>query len=548
MSAAYDLTPEQLAELVTEELLIEAAEARESRKGFFEFVLRDEVYNRPIRVADHQQLAMDFADAHQFCVLMFPFGHAKTYTCAGILLQDAGEDDLLRSAFVSAAQAQAEKPVGMIRQYIEESQELKLAYPKLLPSQRAGEPWTMTEITVARPLGIRDATVVARGLDSKQTLGSRWKKLIADDILNEENTRTPEQRDKVWNHIQKVEIPRLDPIGGRFVYTCTAWHPDDCTHRLLRPRNQGGRGMAGLVMRADGDIFIHNSPNWDSPLIRPGDDRLAGDPTAAYRLVSHDPDPHKEVPLWPERWPAPLLAEQKAELHPAIYNQIFLNICRDDTSSLCKQADIDNALAIGRKLELKRLHREIPPGFPYLIFIGVDLAFSKSDAADESAIFTFAVHPGQIRVPLWIESGRWGAVELYNRLVEHNDRYVPAGIAVESNAAQEGIRQVMAAADKTLVLKPHRTDATKNSIAMGVPSIFSEMANGCWAIPNDCGNVHPQIRKWIDQCLYYTPSEHTGDILMASYFARDLAKKYGALAKGSGGGPDQRIAGTIMSR
>lgn len=546
MTQSIRETPE-LAEEVMGELLLAAAEAREDRQAFFEFVMRDEVRNLPIVVAPHQALALEFERAHRHCVLMFPFGHSKTYTAAGILLQDAGDDELLRAAIVSAAQAQAEKPVQLVRQYIEESQELRLVYPKLERSRRSGEPWTMTDITIARPPGIRDATLVARGLDSRQTLGSRWKKVVIDDILNDENTRTPEQREKVWQHIQKVELPRLDPIGGRCVYLSTAWHPDDVTHRLIRPVNQGGRGWPGLVMDAEGDIFIHNAPDWDSPLIYPTDDRLAGDPQAAYRLVAHGRDPDKQIPLWPERWPKDLLDEQRRELHPAIYNQIFRNICRDDTSSLCKQADVDKALEVGRRLGIRNLRRDVPPE-SLLVFVGVDLAFSKSDAADESAIFVFAVYAEQVRVPLWIESGRWGTVELYNRLVEVNDRYRPAGIAVESNAAQEGLRQIFANLDKTLVLKPHRTDATKNTISMGVPSIFSEMSNGCWALPSDKnGNVHPQVRKLIDQCLYYTPSEHTGDLLMACYFARDLAKKYGALARPNKQGP-AGIAANLMSR
>lgn len=578
-----DQSPEE-AEIVIEEILADAAEAREDAKKFFEFVIRSEQDNTPIQVAAHQALILEFVDAFPHCVILLPFGHAKTFTLTGIALKKLGDDHFLRGAMVSNAQAQAEKPVGLVRQYIESSGELALVYPRLRRTQRPGEPWTTTDLTVDRPMGIRDPSLVARGLDSKVVLGSRWKWGLFDDVLNEENTSSPEQRDKIWNKLEKEHFNRIDPKGGLMVWVSTAWHEDDVSHRLMKPKAEGGKELPALIMRADGLIFLRNTEKrdakgnvigyWDSDLIRPDDDRLAGDQEASYRLVAHDPDPEGKVTLWPERIDAELLEQKREEHHPALFNQMFLNICRDDASSLCKQEYIDKALALGRRMGFMAPVAGVE-GYAFPIFVGVDLAFSVSDKADECAIFVMAVHPDPdfapgaaggftlldskvakkrplpIRTPLWIEHGRWGADELYKRLQAIDARFHPMAFAVENNGAQEGIRKLMVAGDKTLVLKPHTTDGTKNTIAMGIPSIFAEMANGAWALPNKhdgANRVQPAIRAFMSQCLNYAPGAHTGDILMAAYFARDLARKWGVLSRGAGGGGGSRIGDNLMAR
>ena len=488
----------------------------------------------------------------------------NTFTLGGDCLFRLGQNPLERIAFVSAAEAQAQKPVAnFVRQYIENSYELGLVFPDLRPTVRPGEPWTMTDITVDRPPGIRDPSVVARGMDSKKIAGSRWTTCYVDDLSNAENTNTPEQRDQAYRFLLGLLKSRMEPMTGRVIVTCVAWHRDDTTHKLMMPKAEGGAGWPGLIMRADGGIVeLKNCPGFDSDLIEPIDDFPADHPDARYRLKIERPAesgtrvpevltgeelPTEERTLWPERWPREALDLERQDMHPVLYEMNYNCRCRDDTTALCKQQYIDRAIALGAEMGLQFLHRTLPAGFPYLVFAGVDLAFSKADAADECAIFLFGVYPKQIRVPLWIESGKWGADELYQRLVRINADFRPAGFAFENNAAQEGVRRLMVTADVTLPLKEHHTGATKNSIAMGVPSIFGEMANGAWAIPSDNGKLHPELKKWTTQCLYYTPAEHTGDTLMASYFARDLAKKYGALARTR---PDagNKIAAAVMRR
>jgi len=84
----------------------------------------------------------------------------------------------------------------------------------------------------------------------------------------------------------------------------------------------------------------------------------------------------------------------------------------------------------------------------------------------------------------------------------------------------------------SLPVKTMATTAAKYA-QYGVASIFIEMQNGAWLIPNDrFGHVAPMVQEFVDACLNYTPSEHTPDILMASYMARQIAREWGVLSGG----------------
>lgn len=547
-------TPE--AEVLAE-LLLEAEEAREDPAKFLEFVARDE-YAAPIVCIPLQRLIFEFlewsAATSRAAVLMVPVDHGKTFTIAYYALWKLGKNNLLKGGFVSAAQDQAAKPLKVIRQMIEESPELRFVFPNLVKSNRAGDQWTQTELTVARPPGMKDASMVARGVGSSVIKGSRWGFCGVDDLSTDENTNTPEAREKVYRALSTTMITRMDPAFGQVVVSCVALHQDDTTHRLMVSKGEGGPGWPGMIMRSDGTIMLRNCPSFDSDLIRPDDELDVSNPLATYRLVANDNRPDGETTLWPERWPKAALEARREIMHPVEYERNYNNVCRDDSTALCKQEYIDRALALGRTMKLHKLVTSVGTSFKYPVFGGVDLAFSQQAAADETAIFIIGIWPnekgkGQIRVPLWCESGKWGADELAKKLLDLDGRFNHLPYGFENNGAQEGVRRLIVSEEKTLVLKEHRTDATKNSIQLGVPSIFGEMANGAWAIPNEDGKVAPAVKKWIDQCLHYIPSAHTGDLLMASYFARDLAKRFGAITRPLvGPKAGRRGGGSLLAR
>ena len=61
--------------------------------------------------------------------------------------------------------------------------------------------------------------------------------------------------------------------------------------------------------------------------------------------------------------------------------------------------------------------------------------------------------------------------------------------------------------------------------AFGIESLAAEMANGKWIIPSLDGlPLTPEVSALIDEMLFYSPDKHTGDHLMAAWFAREGAR------------------------
>ena len=524
-----------------DEVLADARKAAQDPKAFITFVMREEKTNKPVECAPHQCVLLDFVMAHDRCVIMLPIGHAKTTTMIALTLYLLGLDPMRRGAIVSATQDQAEKVVRVVRDYIEQSQKLRLVFPNLRRSTREGDPWTQTKITVERPPGIKDPSLVAVGIDGAIS-GSRLNWVIVDDILNDQNTLTLEQRDHTYRWFDNSVLDRLDPDGAKLVITNTPWHPDDIVHRCEEA------GWATLRMNAYGEVKVQDDIEkvreaeedgrrfkpWDSEELRPST-RSPADLTC--RLIAHDPDPQNAQTLWPGRMNWRALQKERRRHLPTVFNQKFLLLCRDDETSMCQQAYIDLCKKIARDASHYSMGVSgYTPGM--LTFTGVDLAVSKRENADEVAIFTFGVGEKQRRIILDIQIGRWPGPEIIRRIAA-TQKLFNSTVRVENNGCQEFLIQFMLENDLSFPVKSHTTTAAKADPTYGVPGIFLEMSNGAWSIPNDKHKqMHPFVKRFCDACLYYTPSAHTPDVLMAAYFARAQAIAWGALAPNDGSGGD----------
>jgi hypothetical protein len=522
--------------------VLEAAEAaRDDVCAFFEFVMRRFDAPAPITLAPHQRVALEFIMAHDRSVLIACVGGSKTFLVAGLTLFMLGQNPELRGAVVSAAEEQAAKTLGIVRDYIEGSAELRMVFPHLVRSPRLGDAWTQTALTIDRESGIKDASLTAYGLDSDRIIGSRLNWIIIDDVLNDTNTHTKEQRDKVYNQVQMKVLSRLDPKGAKVVVTNTPWHPDDIVHELEKG------GWAAMRMDIYGDITVYDDATsaepWDSEQLRPANDDAN---TPVCRLVAHDPDPGNTVPLWPERYDVEWIEQKRKEHLPQRFNQLYRALCRDDGSSMCKAEYVDACLKRARDLGIYSFVSRYDGGNP--TFTGVDLAVSPGEESDDTAFFTFEARPDGLKVILDIEAGKWSGPVIVEKLLEKHARYKSI-IRVESNAAQDFVRQFALARDISLPVKAHMTGRAKAHPEHGVASLFVEMSNGAWAFPNTRrGEMHPAMQRFVDECLYYAPSKHTGDVQMACYMAREQAKKFGVLrGTGEAGSRKGRARGALSS-
>ena len=520
------------AELLERAVLRRAAEARRDLASFYSFVMRHET-NRAVRLttAPHQRVMFSFVDHHDEAVIRLPISTGKTFGMTAMAMWLLGNDVTQRGAVVSKAQGQSQKVVGQVADYIVEpylNPPLRLVFPWLRKSPRSQDPWTQTQLVVERPPGIRDPSLRAVGVASA-IAGARLSWLVADDVVDEENSATPDSRAKVNTWFDAKARSRLDPTGSKGIVCNTPWHREDLTFHL-----ENDAGWPTLTMDIYGYVrFTNARAAWVArardDLIRPSRVRDDG---RWWRLSAFDPDPEERTPLWPERYSAERIDHLRRTMLPHEFARVFLCSPFDEDAARCQREWVESCKVRGLGL---RLVDEYRGGNP--TYTGVDLAVGTGQRHDKTVLFTFELLPDRSRRILDIESGRWQGPIILRKIIEKADRYGSL-IAVENNAGQDWIRQFALEQRRDLRVRSHYTGAAnKRDVDFGVESVFSEIKNGAWIIPCDHdGSCHPEVERWIEAMLtYQPPPAHTADELMACWIGREAARR-------GGGGRDPKAA------
>lgn len=173
---------------------------------------------------------------------------------------------------------------------------------------------------------------------------------------------------------------------------------------------------------------------------------------------------------------------------------------------------------------------------PAQTFTGVDVGIGRGREHDQTVLYTLANEADGRRI-LMIEPGRWSGPDIARRLVDTSRRY-HSSIMVEGNQAQAFLAEFVREIDPSVTISSRpTTHQNKSSTDYGVESVFAELQAGKWIIPCDAhGRCERTVQRWIDECLYYQPPPaHPGDLLMASWIAREAARL------GSRRGPPPRV-------
>lgn len=572
----------------TKLILARAARAAKDPIELQAFVFRSEETGKQLDIYAHAQVMSAFVQAHRLSVVRgFP-GCGKTLQLASQFLHRLGTDPRQRFAIVSSSKSQAQKPLSLIASAIENEggafPELRVVFPHLRRSKRRGDKWTQSAITVARPPGIRDPSLVAFGHHGR-TLGARLNGVAIDDILNEENTATPELREKtnhwvlstlvtrrgvsdlwisVWNvpwvdgssgetpdltyALEIAGWPTLEmPIDGEIKIANTDWaasRPD-----LLRP-SLSKPGTWRLVAHDDaryGTPLCMQLPGGEVKRVEPSETKIAG---ARYGHFDID----DEVYLWPEKFGAEedKKIRESLKAYPDVYWSSYRMKTRRKAGREEKRRWFERAKEAGRLLGIHTLSSAKRPGSGRA-FTGFDLAFGLEEQHDLSALFTFEVVPKLVipddkspsgvrevrnaRVIVDIQVGRWTSKEKAERAVETSARYGSI-LRVETNGAQMALKEWIVDLDASAPVKAHTTgEVNKAHRLHGIASVFFELENGAWVIPcRPDGSVDENVQLWIDQMLDYDPDKHVGDVAIAGWLARSQARE----TLGSGFAPDLR--------
>jgi hypothetical protein len=583
MTEGLDRNSQAYAEALVKAQLRLTTKARAKPASFYEYVMREETERTRIRTLPHQRLLFEFVMAHERCVVRLPVGGSKTYTMTALTLFLLGEDPTGRGAIISASQGMSAKPLALCRDYLERSAELRAVFPKLRPSQREGDPWTQTAITVDRPFGIRDPSLVAIGVDGAIP-GSRLNWCLVDDIMTLENTTTPESRAHIRDWFTVAVMSRLDAKGSRLVVTNTPMvgptssDEGDLTYYLE------SRGWPTLTITVWGDVYIANAPDFDSAEIRPAEE-CAG-PEGKHRLVAHDhpaiiaetyrlsglgepPDLNRDVEelvtFWPSKFNRPHVEKLKHDTPARAFSQNYEMKAKGESEERIKEGwikqaktdgqrlghvgfvacldDLRQRLALGQGAIVLESAQGSPSGQVYgapanesqlIIATGVDLAIGKKKTNARTVLFTIAVlPPANRRLILDIEAGRWTGREIVQKIIAKHYAYGSI-VRVENNAAQDFLLQWTRDEDVSVPIRAHTTGRNKADPTNGVESLFIEIEQGGWIFPCDAaGKSPPALEAWLQDARQYAPGVHTGDYMMAAWLADWQAKKMGGNRKGN---------------
>lgn len=464
---------------------IQIHEARRSPAAFVQYAFRHEETNEPIENAKHHQEWHQFFDENPRAILFAPVEHAKTqHIAVGRALWILGKDPNKRLAIISNTfDPHATKILRSIRTHIETNDRVHKVFPNLRPSPVAGDPWGQAALTVERTTIAKDPSVQALGAFGPVN-GSRLDGIILDDILNFENTRTPEQIKKVIDWLDAEVLTRVTEHG--FInWIGTPWHPADPMHEVAKRLAWASKRYSGVL-------------NPKEPM-------------------------DKWVPLWPSQFSIERLKKIYDGTTPINFARKYLCEVRMDSASRFQQAWIDSAKKLGEHYRLRDRQPHGANGHPWPCFTGVDLGIGQKEGHDLTVLFTIALDERKRKVVTEIQAGRWTAPEIISRIHSVVRRY-NSQVFVEDNAAQAFIAQ-WAGQDGLPVRGFTTTAQNKYDEHFGIESMAVEIRNGGWVIP---AGADPEVEAWIHEMLFYSPDSHTGDRLMAAWFARECSRAAGA--------------------
>lgn len=270
--------------------------------------------------------------------------------------------------------------------------------------------------------GSKDVTVYAAGT-AGPIISKRFDIIICDDILDEENTATPEAREKVENWFFRTLMPCLTPDG---VVVCigTRWAEEDLYEKLFTPIEQNGNG-------------------WRYKRIKALEEDEEGEYTS----------------YWPEHWPVRKLLEMRTELGTPMFMCAYQNDIRGIMAGDVFQRNYF------------QYFDELPKDKSYKWIMGVDLASSEKERADYTARVTTAQdQEGNFYVMSYYRDKReFGHAEFVR---DGYNAYATDLVITESQAFQSTLVQEVMRDYPSIPIEGKKTDSDKTTRARAVAAKY----------------------------------------------------------------------------
>lgn len=200
----------------------------------------------------HNELMLFLRTAGNFVHIELPRGHLKSWIVTqGWAIQEMLKNPDIRVLIVNAVESNATKMLRYIRAMISKG--------SLLSQYFGGfetEVWSQEELLIRqRKVSLVAPTFMAAGLQKTLT-SQHFDLIIADDLVEPDNVRTKEQRDKVYEFYLSL-FDLLEP-NGRIVVIGTRYHQDDLYSKILDEHAQHNNWSLFIrsCYRPDGSVLF----------------------------------------------------------------------------------------------------------------------------------------------------------------------------------------------------------------------------------------------------------------------------------------------------
>ena len=337
----------------------------------------------------HSQMMKDLEESNRLCQAA-PRYFAKTVIGARdwtIYVALTGKRKNIM--ILSATGALAVDILRQIKHELEYNQKLIQDYGK-----QDTEKWTEDHIILANGVSIR-----AKGI-GYQVRGFHPDLFICDDLENDENIRSVDQREKLRDWFLKVVLGTVDDTA-QLVVQGTVLHPTSLLAELLADPTRTAwcrRKYAALV-------------NGES--------------------------------IWPSRWPVETLERKRQEIGSLAFLSEYMNDPLSVKDAVIPQDWIQYAEDFPRYEDELRQGRYVPVHY----YTAVDPAISEKDSADQTAIVTVGVvsdgpRQGEVHVAN-VTAGRWSLYQTIEHILKIYDRFKPRMVGVETTAFQKALKDTV---------------------------------------------------------------------------------------------------------
>jgi len=444
----------------------DAAERARTDVNAFAELFKDEQGRQLVQAPFHRDLQSYFGGV-QAGILQAPPATGKSIQLAIRALWEIGRNPSIRIGIVSSTIDLGKKLLDVMKNNIEFNEDLHRVFPHL--SKHRFEMWDKERIQFSGYRGTKkDYTVEVAGV-GKHIYGSRFDLAILDDIMDINNSAPPGPA-KILDWHDTTLISRLTR-GDREWIIGTPWNKYDFYH-VMEEREVPSR-----------KYLIEDSP-----------DHTGGG-----------------VFLWPAQWDAERLAARKKKMASwRFYQQYYMQDASPDTSPFV----LDSLRRCYVDADRFRDVKAVPSGYQFIT--GMDLGIKKKRTSDLTTLVTIATD-GTKKVIVDVRAGKWGLGEK-KQMVEAVHRLYGGIFIVEDVGAQMLMIEMLKDHTRVPVVPVTTTHGTKISEEFGIPAMAIDIENGRWEIPA-LPSAPLEIRELVDELILYNPQAHSGDRLMAMYFA-----------------------------